>query len=325
MPPLIRLPRQTGRHRAFALVLYFVPVSLNLFVGGCSRPAQTATASEPPPPFEYVGTWGSHGDGPGQFDHPVALASDNESIIYVADAGSGFIHKFSVSGEPRLSFQDDRYNLHLADLAVDAGAAIYAADDRRGLVVIFFPDGKHHWQVRAGNPSLTHDSMHIAVDPYGSLYITSRRPFGVRRYGSTLRLIGSWGGTTASGAAIENPSAVAATQDGLVYVSESAQPQIKVFDLQGKLQRTLALPADAGSPQLTGLAVNAKYVFAVSGSAPSVYVWALDGTYKLTADLSAWVPGGDSTVIRKITVTPGENLLVLDTAAARVFRFRLHL
>src|SRR5258708_1548319 len=77
-----------------------------LFTSGvaaaCSRPAQTAAAPPPSPPFEYVDAWGSHGDGPGQFDKPIAMASDGESIIYIADAATGFIHKFSPSGEPRL-------------------------------------------------------------------------------------------------------------------------------------------------------------------------------------------------------------------------------
>jgi len=293
-------------------------------VCGCSRPAQTATPSLPAP-IEYLGTWGSHGEGPGQFDHPVAIAADSESIIYIADVGSGFIHKFSGNGEPRLSFQDDRFDLHLLDVAVDAGGAIYAADDKRAMVVIFLPDGKHHRQIRAGTPTLTRDSMRIAVDSSGGIYITAKRPFGVRRYSPALRMIGSWGGTTASGAVIENPSAIAVAPDGLVYVSESAQPQIHVFDTQGKLQRALSTPAEPGAPPLTGLAANAKYLFAVSAAHPSVYVWALDGTYRLAQDLSPWVPGSDSSVPRKIAVTPAGDLLVLDTAAARVFRFRLHL
>lgn len=253
------------------------------------------------------------------------MASDGESIIYVADVASGFIHKFSPSGEPRLSFQDDRYTLHLADLAVDAGAAIYAADDRRALIVIFFPDGVHHRQLRAGPPAATRDSMHIAVDAYGNIYATAKRPFGVRRFSSRLRLVGSWGATASAEAPIENPSALAIGPDGFVYVSESDRPQIKVFDQQGKLQRSLSTLAEANDARLTGLAANAKYIFAVSASHPSVYVWALNGTYKMTGDLSTWIPGSGSTVVRKLAVTPAGDLLVLDTEAPRIFRFRLHL
>jgi sugar lactone lactonase YvrE len=304
-------------------VSYVLPFLLvtSAFVAACSRPSQTAAA---PPPFEYLDTWGSQGDGPGQFVKPIAMASDGESIIYIADAATGFIHKFSASGEPRLSFQDDRSNLRPADIAVDAGAAIYVADGRRGTVAIFFSDGMRHRELRTGALSAVRESLHIAVDAYGTIYVAAKHPYGIRKFSPGLRLIGSWGGAAAKDAVIDNPTALAVGPDGLVYISESAQPEIKVYDATGTPQRTVAVPTDT-DPQLTGIAVNHKFIFAVGTSHPSVYVWALDGSLRMTQDLSAWVPGAGVSVTRKIVVTPAGELLLLDTAAARVFRFRLHL
>jgi streptogramin lyase len=318
-----RDPRNDGILPAFSLIAA-------LMLCACSRPAQTAVAAQapPPPPFEYVDTWGSHGDGPGQFDKPVAMASDGESIIYITDAATGFVHKFSPSGEPRLSFQDDRTNLHPADIAVDAGAAIYVADSHRGTVAIFFSDGMRHRELRTAAPAAVRESMHIAVDAYGTIYVAAKHPYGIRKFSPALRLIGSWGGAAKNAPTdnkIDNPSALAVGPDGLVYLSESAQPQIKVYDSTGAPQRTLSVPADVTDAQLTGIAVNHKFIFAVSATHPSVYIWSLDGSYRLIQDLSAWVPGGETTIVRKIVVTPAGDLLLLDTAAARVFRFRLHL
>jgi len=296
----------------------------SVFVAACSRPSQTAAAPPPPPAFEYLDAWGSQGDGPGQFVKPVAMASDGESIIYIADAATGFIHKFSSSGEPRLSFQDDRTNLRPADIAVDAGAAIYVADGRRATVAIFFSDGMRHRELRTGAPSAVRESLHIAVDAYGTIYVAAKHPYGIRKFSPGLRLIGSWGGAAAKDAAIDNPTALAVGPDGLVYVSELARPEIKVYDVTGAPQRTVVVPTDT-DPQLTGIAVNRKFIFAVGTSHPSVYVWALDGSFRMTQDLSTWVPGVGASVTRKIVVTPAGELLLLDTAAARVFRFRLHL
>src|SRR5258706_1769955 len=309
-----------------ALARHLLPIlMLAALVAGCSRPAQTAVAAQAsPPPFEYVDTWGSHGDGPGQFDNPVAMASDGESIIYIADAATGFIYKFSPSGEPRLSFQDDRTNLRPADIAVDAGAAIYVADGRRGTVAIFFSDGMRHRELRTGAPSAVRESLHIAVDAYGTIFVAAKHPYGIRKFSPALRLIGSWGGA-AKDAAVDNPSALAVGPDGLVYLSESAQPQIKVYDPTGAPQRTLSTPADAADAQLTGIAISKKFVFAVSATHPTVYLWGLDGAFRMTQELSAWVPGAGSAIVRKIVVTPAGDLLLLDTAAGRVFRFRLHL
>jgi hypothetical protein len=109
-----------------------------------------------------------------------------------------------------------------------------------------------------------------------------------------------------------------------VYVSESAQPEVKVYDTAGALQRTAVVATDT-DPQLTGIAVSRKFIFGVGTSHPSVYVWSLDGLFQRTLDLSPWVPGTGSSIVRKIVVTPANDLLLLDTAAARVFRFRLHL
>ena len=313
------LVRSAGILPAFSLVAA-------LMLCACSRPAQTVTAAPaPPPPFEYVDAWGSHGDGPGQFDKPVAITSDGESIIYIADAATGFINKFSSSGEPRLSFQDDRSNLRPADIAVDAGSAIYVADGRRGTVAIFFSDGMRHRELRTNALSAERESLHIAVDAYGTIYVTAKHPYGIRKFSPGLRASGSWGGAAAKDGAIDNPSAIAVGPDGLVYLSESAQPQIEVYNPTGTPQRTLSTPADAADALFTGIAINKNFVFAASATHPSVYVWALDGSYRLTQDLSAWVPGAGSTVVRKIVVTPAGELLLLDTAAARVFRFRLHL
>jgi hypothetical protein len=307
-------------------------ICFSAIVAGCSRPAQTAAAPPPPPPFEYVDAWGAHGDGPGQFGKPVAITSDAESIIYIADAATGFINKFSSSGEPRLSFQDDRGNLRPADIAVDAGSAIYVADGRRGTVAIFFSDGMRHRELRTNALSAERESLHIAVDAYGTIFVTAKHPYGVRKFSPALRLIGSWGGSAAKKAAnnavnnaqIDDPTALTVGPDGLVYVTDSAQSEIKVYDASGTLQRTVVVPTDT-DPQLTGIAVNRKFIFAVGMRHPSVYVWSLDGSFQFTQDLSTWVPGVGSSIVRKIVVTPANELLLLDTAAARVFRFRLHL
>jgi len=311
--------------RNVSILLAFSLASLILC--GCSRPAQTA-AAPPPPPFEYVDAWGARGDGPGQFAKPIAITSDDESIIYIADAATGFINKFSSSGEPRLSFQDDRSNLHPADIAVDAGSAIYVADGRRGTVAIFFSDGMRHRELRTNALSAERESLHIAVDAYGTIYVTAKHPYGVRKFSPALRPIGSWGGATAKGAPIgvqiDNPTALSVGPDGLVYVSDVGQSDIKVYDASGTLQRTVVVPTDT-DPNLTGIAVNRKFIFAVGTSHPSVYVWSLDGSFQFTQDLSTWVPGVGSSIVRKIVVTPAGELLLLDTAAARVFRFHLHL
>ena len=290
---------------------------------GCSRPAQTAPRPAQPPPFEYLDTWGQHGDGPGELGKPVGMASDGESIIYIADAGNGFIHKFAPSGEPRLSFQDDRLNLHPTDIAVDAGAAMYVADGSRGVILIFFSDGMQHREVRPGALAASRDSLRVAVDAFGTVFVAAKHPFGIRKFSPALRLVGSWGSASGKPDTVDNPASIAVGPDGLVYLLESETPQIKVYDPRGAPQRNVSVPAESQDARLTGIAVSAKYIFAVDSIHPTVYVWSLDGAYRMQQDLSPWIPA--AAAVRKVVVTPAGELLVLDTAASRVFRFRLHL
>jgi len=75
--------------------------------------------------------------------------------------------------------------------------------------------------------------------------------------------------------------------DGLVYLNDLGRSVIAVYDERGVPQRTMAVPATAGDARLDGMAVNAKYVFAADTKHPVLHIWALDGTYRFSEDLSA--------------------------------------
>jgi sugar lactone lactonase YvrE len=47
----------------------------------------------------YLGSWGSRGTAPGQFEHPQSIAVDSQGVVYVADTGNNRIQKFSPSGQ----------------------------------------------------------------------------------------------------------------------------------------------------------------------------------------------------------------------------------
>jgi DNA-binding beta-propeller fold protein YncE len=46
----------------------------------------------------YLGSWGSRGTGPGQFEQPLGIAVDRNGDVYVADTGSNRIQKFGAQG-----------------------------------------------------------------------------------------------------------------------------------------------------------------------------------------------------------------------------------
>ena len=48
---------------------------------------------------EWLGSWGTPGDGPGQFSTPHSIAIDNQDNIYVADRGNRRIQVFDTAGK----------------------------------------------------------------------------------------------------------------------------------------------------------------------------------------------------------------------------------
>src|SRR3989442_7325024 len=81
-------PRRAGRPGQVA-----VNSAVNsLFGVAYSERGQTAQ-NAPPPPLEFVGSWGMRGDGPGQLSSPVALVADAAGKHFTAQAGNGFVDK----------------------------------------------------------------------------------------------------------------------------------------------------------------------------------------------------------------------------------------
>ncbi|NIT35227.1 MAG: hypothetical protein GTN49_01810, partial [candidate division Zixibacteria bacterium] len=60
--------------------------------------ALAAAAWALPPPYTYVGKWGSLGSGNGQFSYPRGIAVVSNRNIYVVDSNNHRIQYFTLSG-----------------------------------------------------------------------------------------------------------------------------------------------------------------------------------------------------------------------------------
>jgi streptogramin lyase len=290
---------------------------------GCGKQPPMATAAvAPPPPLEYAGAWGMRGTGPGQLNAPVGMAADAAGNVYIADAGNACVSKFSALGEPRLSFQDDRLNLHPVSIAVDGGGAIYLGDGVRGSVIIYRPDGSRLREMRLGVQGEISGTLRVAVDAEGHICVAGKKPFGLRKYTWRGRPVSPWKNSAATGAASGEPAGLAAGPDGLLYVSDAARSVIRVYQRDGTLLRMLTAPG--GGVPFAGIAVNAQWIVATDPRGHALHVWTSGGAYRLRADLSPWITATDPSP-QAVALTPGGECLVLDAPGARVLRFRLHL
>jgi hypothetical protein len=298
-------------------------VFVAMYAVSCAKRTDPAPMPQQPPPFEFLGAWGDKGDGPGKLNTPVALAADSLGRVFFADPGSGFVHKFETSGTPLLSFEDARV-VHASGIAVDSGGAIYVADVERGTLLIYFPDGTFLRSMRIAPQHHFSGPLGISVDDQGNLYVPDPAGSRVVKFDGRGRLVKSWRAPQNAPAMDDRPLAVASAQDGVVFVAYPKTGRVEKYSSDGSwiTSWTAAENGAESASAITGFAVAGKYVFTFCATPPRIRVWTLDGQHKLDDNLGGYFEG---IAAPQIAVTPGAELVVLDPASPRVFRFRLHL
>lgn len=138
------------------------------------REARAQAGKQAPPSIQYVAAWGMKGSEPGHLDQPTCIATDALGDIFLADAGSRFIHKFDPQGTPLLSFQDDWVKSPQA-IALDRGGAIYVADASRGSVSIFLPTGDRYHDLKLRSRPNAEDTLGVTVADDGLIFVLDKK------------------------------------------------------------------------------------------------------------------------------------------------------
>ncbi len=307
--------------RRFGLTCGALPGSLLLLTLAC---ATTQPPAPPlPPPMQVLGEWGQPGDGPGQMNVPVSLAADSDGLVYVADAGSGFVNKFDWNGQALHSFSHPRMQ-RPSGIAVDRGGAIYVADYSVERVFVFFPDGKLLREMRGAPSQPFRGPAGVAVDDDGFLYVLEFDAARIQKFDPRGGFVAAWGKEGAGPGEFNFPADIAVGPDGLLYVADTHSARVQKFTRDGEFLATWETAAQPGAlADATGIAVTDKWVFVADSLAMRVQAWDLTGAPRHTDAL------GDS--FRDAYETPTDvaigksgELLVLDPARPRVLRVRVN-
>jgi DNA-binding beta-propeller fold protein YncE len=98
------------------------------------------------PDGDFLGSFGSFGSGPGQFDMPWGVALDQHGLVYVADWRNDRIQQFTSDGEFQAAFGSSgsgpgQFN-RPTGVCVDRDGDIYVADWLNNRVQVLAPDGR---------------------------------------------------------------------------------------------------------------------------------------------------------------------------------------
>ncbi|HEY4100942.1 MAG TPA: peptidyl-alpha-hydroxyglycine alpha-amidating lyase family protein [Gemmatimonadales bacterium] len=141
----------------------------------------------------FVASWGSKGNGPGQFDQPHALAMDSRGRLFVGDRANNRIQIFDQSGK----LLDTWYQFSRpSGIYIDQHDSIYVADSESGSIARDRTDWKrgirigsvHDGKVIAFIPDPVETATNtsaaegVAVDVHGVIYGAEVGPRALKRY-----------------------------------------------------------------------------------------------------------------------------------------------
>ena len=303
----------------------------------CADTVSRAQKEQPVKPLAFIAQWGTAGGGAGQLSKPQWMATDFAGNVFIADYGSGFIHKFNFEGHPLMSFDDavprDPYRV-----AVDSGNGIYVLAEESNSVFIYSPLGEHYKQFSFA-PARPHQvAQSVSVDDAGDVFAivgasdssnksdSAAKP-EIREYtgrGKFLKKLTIPEGSTSSPFV---PAALAAASDGYLYVVDETSAQVAKFTLSGDYSTAwgnlpTAKSTGTGETRGRGIGVTAKYVFVALPENRGVRVWTTDGHEKIVDALDGRLSGSDG--IYQVTTSRRGELLVLDCSAAKVLRFKIN-
>jgi hypothetical protein len=225
----------------------------------------------------YLTQWGSFGTGNGQFRDPSALATDGAGNVFVADRSNHRIQKFGVQAttlaaavdlDPNVINQENHapwVTAYIEPSGFDVVSIDFASLHLAGSVPVAPKFGVVGDRDRNGKPELMVKFARAALDPLltlgeNELEVTGRLVTGEEFKGSDrIRVIRPGHDSQAAFMAPNplNPTGILTFQN-----AKTGPVTVKMFDLQGRLVRTLAeiprLPAGVHELRFDGLGDGGK-------------------------------------------------------------------
>ena len=314
---MFRLPAASKWPAIFALVAL-------LAWAGCSR-TPSVPKQQTPQKIEFAGEWRVKGVEGESASLPLSLAVDAQGNVFVADAGANRVYTLSAQGHPLSSFSNSKLQ-RPTGITVGPDGRIYVASYASDLVILFDAQGKKLQEIRGGPKQTFEGPEGVTLDVDGNLYVVEFEAGRIQKFDPRGQFLKGWGKDGAKPGEFHYPVDASFGPDGLIYVADTHNRRVQKLTSQGDF--LLAWGQPGTSPEMMddvfGIAVTEKHVFLADGGNRRLQVWTLEGKHVLTYDLKDRLSGEVETPT-DVAIAPNGELLVLDSAGARVLRFRLHL
>ena len=238
------------------------------------------------PTGKFLLSWGSFGNGNGQFKNPTGIFTDKK-YAYVTDTGNARIQKFDKNGNfihTWGSFGDDAGMFHTpVSLAIDNSGDLFVSDSGINKILVFDSNGQYKDEIKSLliSPAKFSSSNSITFDSRNNFYIVISDDNRVLQYSSIGTFIKSFGTIGDGKGQFNKPSSIAIDSGGNLYVADTKNYRIQKFDSTGKFLLSWGSfgigPGQFKEP--VGIAIDSK---------DNVYV--VDKTNNIVQKFSPYVP-----------------------------------
>ena len=227
---------QGGRHE--------VRASTSLNGSAASGSASAVVPARTAPVLE----WGGLGNEPGKLGGiPYGSAIDSHDYLYVSDCITGYIQKFTTSGDFVLRFGGDSEEpvpgkfRHPSDIAVDSGNNLYVVDELHDRIQIFDDQGtflREYGETGSDYGQFNHPYS-VMIDSNDNILVVESANHRVQKFDPEWNFITAWGRNEGDGTSGDRPGefknpwySVIDSQDN-VYVVDASNRRIQKFDAEG--------------------------------------------------------------------------------------------
>jgi DNA-binding beta-propeller fold protein YncE len=233
------------------------------------------------PDGTFIETWGTSGDGEGEFEFfsqrsahgsPYGdVAFDAAGSFYVLDTGNHRVQKFGPDRAFLLTWgtegTEDGQFLAPGGIAVGPDGVVYVSDEARHDVQKFGSDGR--WLGAFGELDEAERPLHVpsgvAVDAAGNVWVAYFRNNRIQRFSASGEPLSGWGKLGTGEGELNGPRDVAVDALGRVYVADQVNERLQVFAEDGRFLAVIGDSGDVRIPWPASVETNADgVIFAAS-------------------------------------------------------------
>ena len=194
---------------------------------------------------EYYGTFGSSGEGEGQFIWVSGIAEDTQGRLFITDEYSSRVSIFDLDGNFVSRWgtagSGDGELDGPSGIAIGSSGSVYVGDTHNNRVQKFTPSGLHILTIGGEGSEEGRMSLPwgLTVAPNGDLYVADWGNDRIQRFTQDGEFVAVYGSPGSGEGQLRRPSSVAVDERGLMYISDWGNERVQVLDADGRFIQQL--------------------------------------------------------------------------------------